>query len=134
MREMLAITGAIKGAGLGKDVLLMTDGRFSGDHRAVRGTRRPEAVDGGPIAFVTDGDRIRLDVANGTLDILVDAGELDERKVGFTRRHPGTRPGFWPSTASSSAQLPAARSATDGFLRPAREGPSGLARRPRGAE
>ncbi|MCB0932999.1 MAG: dihydroxy-acid dehydratase [Mycobacterium sp.] len=85
MREMLAITGAIKGAGLGKDVLLMTDGRFSGGTTGLCvGHVAPEAVDGGPIAFVTDGDRIRLDVANGTLDILVDAGELDERKVGFT--------------------------------------------------
>ncbi len=68
MREMLAITGAIKGAGLGKDVLLMTDGRFSGGTTGLCvGHIAPEAVDGGPIAFVRDGDRIRLDVANGTL-------------------------------------------------------------------
>ncbi|WP_166907696.1 dihydroxy-acid dehydratase [Mycobacterium sp. DL440] len=84
MREMLAITGAIKGAGLGKDVLLMTDGRFSGGTTGLCvGHIAPEAVDGGPIAFVNDGDRIRLDVANGTLDILVDEAEFEARKAGF---------------------------------------------------
>lgn len=84
MREMLAITGAIKGAGLGKDVLLMTDGRFSGGTTGLCvGHVAPEAVDGGPIAFVRDGDRIRLDVGNGTLDLLVDKDELESRKVGF---------------------------------------------------
>ncbi|KUI30780.1 dihydroxy-acid dehydratase [Mycobacterium sp. IS-1496] len=84
MREMLAITGAIKGAGLGKDVLLMTDGRFSGGTTGLCvGHIAPEAVDGGPIAFVRDGDRIRLDVANGTLDLLVDEDEFASRKTGF---------------------------------------------------
>ncbi|MBY6539360.1 dihydroxy-acid dehydratase [Rhodococcus sp. BP-349] len=82
MREMLAITGAIKGAGLGKDVLLMTDGRFSGGTTGLCvGHIAPEAVDGGPIAFVRDGDRIRLDVASGTLDLLVDDAELESRKA-----------------------------------------------------
>ena len=84
MREMLAITGAIKGAGLGKDVLLMTDGRFSGGTTGLCvGHIAPEAVDGGPIAFVRDGDRIRLDVANGTLDLLVDDDEIASRKKDF---------------------------------------------------
>lgn len=84
MREMLAITGAIKGAGLGKDVLLMTDGRFSGGTTGLCvGHIAPEAVDGGPIAFVRDGDRIRLDVGNGTLDLLVDEAELASRRDGF---------------------------------------------------
>ena len=84
MREMLAITGAIKGAGLGKDVLLLTDGRFSGGTTGLCvGHVAPEAVDGGPIAFLRDGDRIRLDVANGTLDVLVDPEEFEARKVGF---------------------------------------------------
>lgn len=84
MREMLAITGAIKGAGLGKDVLLMTDGRFSGGTTGLCvGHIAPEAVDGGPIAFIKDGDKIRLDVANGTLDVLVDKDEFDSRKAGF---------------------------------------------------
>lgn len=84
MREMLAITGAIKGAGLGKDVLLMTDGRFSGGTTGLCvGHIAPEAVDGGPIAFIQDGDKIRLDVANGTLDVLVDKDEFESRKAGF---------------------------------------------------
>ncbi|HYJ54193.1 MAG TPA: dihydroxy-acid dehydratase [Mycobacterium sp.] len=84
MREMLAITGAIKGAGLGKDVLLMTDGRFSGGTTGLCvGHIAPEAVDAGPIAFVRDGDRIRLDVGKGTLDLLVEADEFDSRKTGF---------------------------------------------------
>jgi dihydroxy-acid dehydratase len=84
MREMLAITGAIKGAGLGKDVLLMTDGRFSGGTTGLCvGHVAPEAVDAGPIAFVRDGDRIRLDVGKGTLDLLVEGDEFDSRKAGF---------------------------------------------------
>ena len=85
MREMLAITGAIKGAGLGKDVLLLTDGRFSGGTTGLCvGHVAPEAVDAGPIAFVADGDRIRLDVANATLDVLVDSAEFEARREGFT--------------------------------------------------
>ena len=84
MREMLAITGAIKGAGLGKDVLLLTDGRFSGGTTGLCvGHVAPEAVDAGPIAFVHDGDRIRLDVSKGTLDVLVDEAELEARKEGW---------------------------------------------------
>ncbi|MFV2143478.1 dihydroxy-acid dehydratase [Isoptericola sp. G70] len=94
MREMLAITGAIKGAGLGKDVLLITDGRFSGGTTGLCvGHIAPEAVDGGPIAFVRDGDRIRLDVAAKTLDVLVGDAELAARRAagwepvphGYTR-------------------------------------------------
>ncbi len=82
MREMLAVTGAIKGAGLGKDVLLLTDGRFSGGTTGLCvGHVAPEAVDDGPIAFVRDGDRIRLDVAAGRLDLLVDAEELARRRA-----------------------------------------------------
>ncbi|QNN83231.1 dihydroxy-acid dehydratase [Brachybacterium sp. Z12] len=84
MREMLAITGAIKGAGLGKDVLLMTDGRFSGGTTGLCvGHIAPEAVDAGPIAFVRDGDRIRLDVSTGALDLLVDEAELAKRREGW---------------------------------------------------
>lgn len=84
MREMLAITAAIKGAGLGKDVLLVTDGRFSGGTTGLCvGHIAPEAVDGGPIAFVRDGDKITLDVANKGLDLHVDAAELESRKVGW---------------------------------------------------
>jgi dihydroxy-acid dehydratase len=89
MREMLAITGAIKGAGLGKDVLLITDGRFSGGTTGLCvGHIAPEAVDGGPIAFVRDGDRIRLDVRAKTLDLLVDAAELDARRAAGWRPVP----------------------------------------------
>jgi dihydroxy-acid dehydratase len=89
MREMLAITGAIKGAGLGKDVLLVTDGRFSGGTTGLCvGHIAPEAVDGGPIAFVRDGDPIRLDVANGRLEVLVDAAELAERADGWSQPPP----------------------------------------------
>jgi len=84
MREMLAITGAIKGAGLGKTVLLLTDGRFSGGTTGLCvGHVAPEAVDAGPIAFVRDGDRVRLNVADATLDLLVDAGELADRAKGW---------------------------------------------------
>jgi dihydroxy-acid dehydratase len=84
MREMLAITAAIKGAGLGKDVLLLTDGRFSGGTTGLCiGHVAPEAVDGGPIAFVRDGDRIRVDVQARTLDLLVDEAELAQRGEGW---------------------------------------------------
>jgi dihydroxy-acid dehydratase len=94
MREMLAVTGAIKGAGLGKDVLLLTDGRFSGGTTGLCvGHVAPEAVDGGPIAFVRDGDRITLDVANRTLDLYVDAAELERRKEGWTAKTPAITKG-----------------------------------------
>lgn len=84
MREMLAITGAIKGAGLGKDVLLVTDGRFSGGTTGLCiGHVAPEAVDGGPIAFIKDGDPIELDMAKRTLEIKVDEAEFEARKVGW---------------------------------------------------
>ena len=84
MREMLMITGAIKGAGLGKKTLLLTDGRFSGGSTGLCvGHISPEAVDGGPIAFIKDGDLIRIDVVNRTLDLLVDPAELESRKVGW---------------------------------------------------
>ena len=73
--------GAIKGAGLGKDVLLLTDGRFSGGTTGLCiGHVAPEATDGGPIAFVRDGDRIRLDLAARTLDVDAD---LDSRREGW---------------------------------------------------
>ncbi|KJQ53035.1 dihydroxy-acid dehydratase [Microbacterium sp. SA39] len=84
MREMLAITAAIKGAGLGKDVLLLTDGRFSGGTTGLCiGHIAPEAVDAGPIAFVRDGDLIRVDIAARSLDLLVDDAELASRRSGW---------------------------------------------------
>jgi dihydroxy-acid dehydratase len=89
MREMLAITGAIKGAGLGKDVLLLTDGRFSGGTTGLCiGHIAPEAVDAGPIAFVRDGDLIRVDIAARSLDILVDESELASRREGWEPLEP----------------------------------------------
>ncbi|CAN2207452.1 IlvD Dihydroxyacid dehydratase/phosphogluconate dehydratase [Candidatus Nanopelagicaceae bacterium] len=84
MREMLMITGAIKGAGLGKTTLLLTDGRFSGGSTGLCvGHVAPEAVDGGPIAFIKDGDRVRINTVTRQLDLLVDEAELAERRKGF---------------------------------------------------
>ena len=80
MREMLAITGAMKGAGRGADCALVTDGRFSGGtHGFCIGHVAPEAVDGGPIALVADGDRIVIDVEHHSIDLMVDAAELERR-------------------------------------------------------
>ncbi len=84
MREMLQITSAIKGAGLGKDVLLLTDGRFSGGTTGLCvGHVAPEAAVGGPIALVHEGDRIRLDMRTRTLDVLVDEAELEQRRADW---------------------------------------------------
>lgn len=89
MREMLAVTGAIKGAGLGSDVLLLTDGRFSGaTHGPCIGHVAPEASKGGPIALIVDGDRVRLDMSSRTLDVLVDETELERRRVDWKPRAP----------------------------------------------
>ncbi|MEZ5238833.1 MAG: dihydroxy-acid dehydratase [Microthrixaceae bacterium] len=89
MREMLAITGAMKGAGRGGDAALITDGRFSGGtHGFCIGHVAPEAVDGGPIALVEEGDRIRIDVRNHTIDLLVD--EASARGAAREREAPGT--------------------------------------------
>jgi dihydroxy-acid dehydratase len=84
MREMLAITGAIKGAGLGKDVLLLTDGRFSGGTTGLCiGHVAPEAAVGGPIALVEDGDRIVVDIVNRRIDLEVDDAELERRRAAW---------------------------------------------------
>ena len=93
MREMLMVTGAIKGAGLGKTTLLLTDGRFSGGSTGLCvGHISPEAVDGGPIAFIKDGDIVRIDTVKRTLDLLVDPAELEARKLGWEPlRHKYTR-------------------------------------------
>jgi dihydroxy-acid dehydratase len=89
MREMLAVTGAMKGAGRGSDAALITDGRFSGGtHGYCVGHVAPEAVDGGPIAFVEDGDRIVIDAASHTLDLLVDAADLEARKQDWKLPEP----------------------------------------------
>jgi dihydroxy-acid dehydratase len=89
MREMLAVTAAIKGAGLGTDVMLVTDGRFSGATAGFCiGHVAPEASHGGPIALVADGDRIRLDMATRSLDLLVDPAELERRRASWKPREP----------------------------------------------
>ena len=95
MREMLAVTGAMKGAGRGGDAALITDGRFSGGtHGFCVGHVAPEAVDGGPIAFVNEGDRIVIDADAHTIDLMVDAAELEARKVGWKPLEPRYTSGF----------------------------------------
>ena len=94
VREMLAITGALKGAGLGSTVALITDGRFSGGTWGFCiGHVAPEAVDGGPIAFVREGDRIRIDVPSKSLDVLVDGAEMTRRRDGWVPNPPRYRSG-----------------------------------------
>jgi dihydroxy-acid dehydratase len=89
MREMLAVTGAMKGAGRGGDAALVTDGRFSGGtHGFCIGHVAPEAVDGGPIAFVADGDRIVIDVVAHTIDLLVDDATLAARRADWKLPEP----------------------------------------------
>ena len=89
MREMLAITGAMKGAGRGSDAALITDGRFSGGtHGFCVGHVAPEAVDGGPIAFVAEGDRIVIDVRNHTMDLLVDDATIAARRANWKLPEP----------------------------------------------
>jgi dihydroxy-acid dehydratase len=84
MREMLAITGALKGVGRGSDCALITDGRFSGGTWGFCiGHVAPEATDGGPIAFAHDGDIVRIDVPTKTLDLMVDEKVLAERRKGW---------------------------------------------------
>ena len=99
-RDQVAAVGleravrAIKGAGLGKDVLLLTDGRFSGGTTGLCvGHVAPEAADGGPIALVQDGDRVRLDVEHGTLDLLVDEAEMARRRSAWSPAEPQYRTG-----------------------------------------
>jgi dihydroxy-acid dehydratase len=89
MPEMLAVTAAVAGAGLGKDVALITDGRFSGATKGFSvGHIAPEACVGGPIALVRDGDRIRIDADARAIDVLVDDAELERRRAGWTEPEP----------------------------------------------
>ena len=84
MREMLAVTGAMTGAGRGADCALVTDGRFSGGTRGLCiGHVAPEAVDGGPIALVADGDTVNVDVANRQIALNVPASELATRRANL---------------------------------------------------
>jgi dihydroxy-acid dehydratase len=89
MREMLAVTSAIKGAGLGSQVALLTDGRFSGaTHGFSIGHVAPEATAGGPIGLVEEGDRIRIDVPARRMDLLVDEAVLAERRTRWQAPEP----------------------------------------------
>jgi len=89
MREMLAVTGAMKGAGRGHDAALITDGRFSGGtHGFCIGHVAPEAADGGPIGLVRDGDRIVIDVPTHSIELLVDDEELSKRRATFVSAPP----------------------------------------------
>ncbi len=95
MREMLAVTGAMKGVGRGADAALLTDGRFSGGtHGFCVGHVAPEAVDGGPIAFIEDGDRIVIDATKHTIDLMVDDDELARRRVNWKVPEPRYPTGF----------------------------------------
>jgi dihydroxy-acid dehydratase len=95
MREMLAVTGAMKGAGRGADTALVTDGRFSGGtHGFCVGHVAPESVDGGPIALVRDGDKIVIDATSHTIDLLVDAKELERRQADLKLPEPRYTSGF----------------------------------------
>ena len=96
MREMLGVTGAIMGAGLGDTVALLTDGRFSGATRGFMvGHVAPEAFDGGPIAFVEDGDTIHIDIANATIDLEVEEATLAARRAAWTRPAPKYKSGVF---------------------------------------
>jgi dihydroxy-acid dehydratase len=95
MREMLSPTSAICGMGLDKDVALITDGRFSGATRgAAIGHVSPEAVEGGPIAFVRDGDIIEIDIEKGILNVNVSDEEMNKRKEGFVPNEPKIKTGY----------------------------------------
>jgi dihydroxy-acid dehydratase len=95
MKEMLAVTGALKGAGRGADTALVTDGRFSGGtHGYCVGHVAPEAVDGGPIAFVADGDHIVIDAQRHTIDVMVDEATLDDRRTRWKVPEPRYTSGF----------------------------------------
>ena len=102
MREMLAVTGAMKGAGRGADAALVTDGRFSGGtHGFCVGHVAPEAVDGGPIAFVADGDRIVIDAEAHTIDLIVEPRSSRSARPTGSCPSRATRAGSSPSTRGS---------------------------------
>jgi dihydroxy-acid dehydratase len=108
MREMLAVTAALVGEGLGEDVALLTDGRFSGaTHGLMAGHVAPEAVKGGPIGLVRDGDEITLDVTARRLDVAVSDEELAARARAYTppeRPYPGPALAKYARLVSSAAE------------------------------
>ena len=101
MREMLNPTSAIAGMGLGSSVALITDGRFSGASRgASNGHISPEAAVGGPIALVQEGDRIRVDIPNTRLELLVSDEELEKRRAQWQPKEPKVTTGYLARYAS----------------------------------
>ena len=104
MQEMLSVTAALVGEGLGGEVALLTDGRFSGGtHGLMIGHVAPEAALGGPIALVAEGDEVVVDVDARRLDLVVDDARAGApARAGFTRRRPATPAACWPSTPRSS--------------------------------
>ena len=115
MREMLAVTAALNGAGIGEHVALITDGRFSGaTHGLMAGHIAPEAVRGGPIAAVADGDEITFDVDARRLDVALSDEEIARarRRLQSAGRTP-TSPARWGSTRATSRAPPTARSRSE---------------------
>ena len=95
MREMLSPTSAIAGMGLDREVALLTDGRFSGASRGASiGHISPEAAEGGPIALIIDGDRIRIDIPRYRLDLLVEEEEMKKRRDAWCRPRPKIISGY----------------------------------------
>jgi dihydroxy-acid dehydratase len=107
MREMLAVTAALVGEGLGEEVALLTDGRFSGaTHGLMAGHVAPEAVRGGPIGLVRDGDRITFDVTSRRLDVALSDHEFAERAKGYTappKEYPGAALSKYARLVSSAS-------------------------------
>jgi dihydroxy-acid dehydratase len=111
MREMLGATSALMGAGLGETCALVTDGRFSGaTHGPAIGYVTPEAARGGVIAVVKDGDKIVIDLVERKLDLLVDAAEIDKRRVAYVAPEPRVKRGYLKFYAEHVA--PASEGAT----------------------
>jgi len=111
MPEMLTPTSAIMGAGLGKDVALLTDGRFSGgSHGFIVGHITPEAQEGGPIALVRSGDRITIDAERNVLTVDVSAAELDQRRSAWVM------PPYKAERGTLAKYIRLVRSASDGCV------------------
>jgi dihydroxy-acid dehydratase len=111
MREMLTPTSALMGAGLGEDVALITDGRFSGgSHGFIIGHVTPEAQDGGPIALARDGDRITIDVKKRVIELEVGEAELAERRAAWTA------PPFRATRGTLAKYIRCVRTASEGCV------------------
>jgi dihydroxy-acid dehydratase len=105
MREMLGVTAAISGQGLGRDVLLITDGRFSGATRGLCvGHIAPEAMLGGPIGLLREGDLVEINVAERRLSVLVDDDVLIQRRMNWSQPKPNYASGVMAKYAKSAHQ------------------------------